>query len=101
MSWGAITAPMSRSGGDQLSARHPDLNVILVGPQDIVAAELKARRATPGPRLIVRHASQVVAMDEAPALALRGKKDSSMRVAIDLVNPAKPMPACRQATPAP
>ncbi|MBW8369370.1 MAG: phosphate acyltransferase PlsX [Thiobacillus sp.] len=66
-------------------ARHPDLNVILVGPQDIIAAELKARRAKTSPRLIVRHASQVVAMDEAPALALRGKKDSSMRVAIDLV----------------
>src|SRR5512147_622295 len=66
-------------------ARHPDLNVILVGPQDIIAAELKARRAKIGPRLIVRHASQVVAMDEAPALALRGKKDSSMRVAIELV----------------
>jgi glycerol-3-phosphate acyltransferase PlsX len=66
-------------------ARHPDLNVILVGPQDVVAAELKARHAKTGPRLIVRHASQVVAMDEAPALALRGKKDSSMRVAIDLV----------------
>ena len=46
-------------------ARHPDLNVILVGPQDIVEAELKARRTKPGPRLIVRHASQVVAMDEA------------------------------------
>src|SRR5512147_2017998 len=66
-------------------ARHPDLNVILVGPQDIIAAELKARHAKPGPRIIVRHASQVVAMDEAPALALRKKKDSSMRVAIDLV----------------
>jgi len=66
-------------------ARHPDLNVILVGSQDIIAAELKARRARISPRLIVRHASQVVAMDEAPALALRGKKDSSMRVAIDLV----------------
>jgi glycerol-3-phosphate acyltransferase PlsX len=66
-------------------ARNPDLNIILVGPQDVVAAELKARRAEPGPRLIVRHASQVVAMDEPPAQALRGKKDSSMRVAIDLV----------------
>jgi glycerol-3-phosphate acyltransferase PlsX len=35
--------------------------------------------------LIVRHASEVVAMDEAPAIALRSKKDSSMRVAINLV----------------
>jgi glycerol-3-phosphate acyltransferase PlsX len=66
-------------------ARHPDLHVILVGSQDIVAAELKARRHRSSPRLIVRHASEVVAMDEAPASALRNKKDSSMRVAINLV----------------
>jgi glycerol-3-phosphate acyltransferase PlsX len=36
-------------------------------------------------RLTIQHASQVVAMDEAPSSALRGKKDSSMRVAINLV----------------
>lgn len=66
-------------------ARHADLNIILVGPSDKVEAELRARHAKPGPRLIVRHASEVVAMDEPPALALRNKKDSSMRVAIDLV----------------
>lgn len=36
-------------------------------------------------RLRVVHASEVVAMDESPALALRNKKDSSMRVAINLV----------------
>ena len=66
-------------------ARSPDLNVILVGPQDVIAAELKARHAKASPRLIVRHASEVVAMDEAPAFSLRNKKDSSMRVAIDLV----------------
>jgi len=65
--------------------RHSDLNIILVGPQDVIAAELKAGRAQTSPRLIVRHASEVVAMDEPPASALRGKKDSSMRVAIDLV----------------
>jgi glycerol-3-phosphate acyltransferase PlsX len=66
-------------------ARNDNLNIILVGPQDAVLAELKARRAKAGPRLRIRHASEVVAMDESPALALRNKKDSSMRVAIDLV----------------
>ncbi len=66
-------------------ARNPDLNVILVGSQDMVAAELKACRHRGSPRLIIRHASEVVAMDEAPAFALRNKKDSSMRVAINLV----------------
>jgi len=66
-------------------ARNPDLNIILVGPQDIIAAELKARRHRGSPRLIIRHSTEVVAMDEAPASALRNKKDSSMRVAINLV----------------
>ena len=66
-------------------ARHPDLNIILVGPQDMIAAELKARRHRGSPRLIIRHSTEVVAMDEAPASALRNKKDSSMRVAVNLV----------------
>ena len=66
-------------------ARNDSLNIILVGPQDAIEAELKAAHAKTGPRLRIRHASEVVAMDESPALALRNKKDSSMRVAIDLV----------------
>lgn len=91
-----ITVAIDAMGGDhgphvtvpaaiRCLAKLDDLNVVLVGPQDVIAAELKAQRAEPGPRLRVHHASQVVAMDEAPAAALRGKKDSSMRVAIDLV----------------
>ena len=66
-------------------ARHPDLNIILVGPQEVISAELKARRYRGSARLIVRHCTEVVAMDEAPASALRSKKDSSMRVAVNLV----------------
>jgi glycerol-3-phosphate acyltransferase PlsX len=66
-------------------ARGDNLNIILVGPQDAIQAELKRRHRKTGTRLRVRHASEVVAMDESPALALRNKKDSSMRVAIDLV----------------
>jgi len=41
--------------------------------------------ARSGPRLRVHHASEVVLMDESPALALRNKKDSSVRVAVELV----------------
>ena len=66
-------------------ARNDNLNIILVGSQSAIEAELKARHAKLSPRLRVHHASEVVAMDESPALALRNKKDSSMRVAIDLV----------------
>ena len=59
--------------------------LILVGLQETIEAELRARHATLGPNLRLHNASQTVGMDEAPALALRGKKDSSMRVAVNLV----------------
>lgn len=64
---------------------HPQACVILVGLRDAIAAELGKLGATADTRITVRHASELVAMDEAPAQAMRGKKDSSMRVAVDLV----------------
>ncbi len=64
---------------------HQDIALILVGDKDKLQAELKKHNAENTPRLTIHHASQAVAMDEKPALALRGKKDSSMRVAINLV----------------
>jgi glycerol-3-phosphate acyltransferase PlsX len=62
-----------------------DVDVVLVGLRDAIEAELKAHGARSGPRLRVHHASEVVLMDESPALALRNKKDSSVRVAVELV----------------
>ena len=62
-----------------------DVDIVLVGLRDAIEHELKARGVRPGPRLRVHPASEVVLMDETPALALRNKKDSSMRVAVDLV----------------
>jgi len=61
------------------------LNIVLVGLQDAIEAELKIRKATTSPRLRIHHASEVVTMDESPQSALKNKKDSSMRVAINLV----------------
>jgi len=66
-------------------ARDSLTSMILVGDQDTVHSELRRCGAATHPRLRVRHAAEVVAMDESPALALRSKRDSSMRVAIDLV----------------
>jgi glycerol-3-phosphate acyltransferase PlsX len=66
--------------------RHnPEGNIVLVGLPDAIQAELKAHKAETGPRLRLHAASEVVTMDEPPALALRGKRDSSMRVAVNLV----------------
>ncbi len=62
-----------------------DVDVVLVGLRDAIEAELKARGSRSSPRLRVHHASEVVLMDESPALALRNKKDSSIRVAVELV----------------
>jgi glycerol-3-phosphate acyltransferase PlsX len=61
------------------------INVILVGKQNAMDPLLGAARSEFGDRLALREATQVVTMDERPQDALRKKKDSSMRVAIDLV----------------
>lgn len=61
-----------------------DLNLILVGKQDQISKSLD-KAALRSTRVNIRPASQTVEMSEDPARALRGKKDSSMRVAINLV----------------
>ncbi|HFC92826.1 MAG TPA: phosphate acyltransferase PlsX [Leucothrix mucor] len=64
---------------------YDDIELILVGDKEKLSAELKKHSDMDADRLRLHHASQRVAMDESPALALRKKKDSSMRVAINLV----------------
>lgn len=65
--------------------QHPDDTIVLVGLPDAIEAELQALKVAAGPHLRIHAASEVVGMDESPQLVLRGKKDSSMRVAINLV----------------
>ncbi|HXV10982.1 MAG TPA: phosphate acyltransferase PlsX [Burkholderiales bacterium] len=65
--------------------RDSALSVILVGQREALDQEL-ARAGNPSDeRLRIVHAGEIVAMDEAPASALRNKRDSSMRVAVNLV----------------
>ncbi|MBM3351489.1 MAG: phosphate acyltransferase PlsX [Betaproteobacteria bacterium] len=91
-----ITVAIDAMGGDHgprvtvpaaLKALESDtqLNVVLVGLTDVIETELKANHASVGSRLRIHHASEVVTMDESPQSALKNKKDSSMRVAINLV----------------
>lgn len=65
--------------------KNPGDTIVLVGLPDAVEAELRNLKTTTGPNLRIHAASEVVGMDESPQLALRNKKDSSMRVAINLV----------------
>lgn len=68
--------------------KHPMLNIILVGNEDILQKYLSSRRVDMS-RIAIKHASETVNMDELPSVALRTKKDSSMRVAINLVKEGK------------
>ena len=67
-----------------LKSRH-NLTLILVGQEGPILAKLAELKAQDQAGIVIRHASQTVSMDELPSQALRFKKDSSMRVAIDLV----------------
>lgn len=69
----------------QCLADHADLNVMLVGDRCSIEKELDRVGQASHPRVEIQHSSQIVHMDEVPSKALRGKKDSSMRVAIDVV----------------
>jgi glycerol-3-phosphate acyltransferase PlsX len=91
-----ITVAVDAMGGDHgpsvivpaaLAAlnNEPNLRLVLVGRKDSLLSELARCRAAEHERLVLHHAPEVVAMDEPPAQALRTKKSSSMRFAIDLV----------------
>ena len=91
-----ITLSIDAMGGDhgphvtvpaalRVLAEDDQLNIVLVGLEDAIQAELKAHKSSISPRLRIHHATQVVLMEESPQSALKNKKDSSMRVAINLV----------------
>lgn len=64
--------------------KHARLELILVGDQHGLE-DLVSRIVGEEPRLSISNATEVVGMSESPAVALRKKKDSSMRVAVNLV----------------
>jgi glycerol-3-phosphate acyltransferase PlsX len=95
-----ITIAIDAMGGDhglnivipacvRAARKNTNLQLLLVGDQRQVAACLKKNGISSNHPLnkqfIIEHASEVVSMDELPSHALRNKKDSSMRVAINMV----------------
>jgi glycerol-3-phosphate acyltransferase PlsX len=67
---------------------HDDVEIILVGNEQLIKRELDNKRYSSN-RISVVHASQVIEMHEPPTAAIRKKKDSSIRVGIDLVKAGK------------
>ena len=77
----SVTVPASL----QFLEERADARVILVGLEGPLGAALAKTRSPAKDRISVHACTEVVAMDDPPAEALRRKKDSSMRVAINLV----------------
>ena len=94
---GQLTIALDAMGGDHgppvtvgaacLALKEiPGLELVLVGDQQQLQDELEKNGLSGSPRIRIQHASEVVGMDEQPVVALKKKKDSSMRVAINLVH---------------
>ncbi len=69
--------------------REPDVEFLLVGPEAIIESELKKHGALNHPKMAIINATEVVEMSDTIEVALRRKKDSSMRVAINQVKDGK------------
>lgn len=63
-------------------SRFPDLDLTLVGDADAIDTQLNSVDRS---RLVVVHATDIVLMTDKPSVALRKKSQSSMRIAIDLL----------------
>jgi phosphate acyltransferase len=81
---GGDVGPTVTVEGTVAAAREYKVEAILVGDKATIEREL-ARHGAGDLPITVRHASQVVAMDESPSQALRRKRDSSLRIAAELV----------------
>jgi glycerol-3-phosphate acyltransferase PlsX len=81
---GSDNSPQSEVEGAIEAVRAYNVRVLLVGKEAILAPLLK-QAGGDGQSIEIRNATQVVEMDEMPAVALRKKRDSSIRVAADLV----------------
>ncbi|MBT5229461.1 MAG: phosphate acyltransferase, partial [Methylococcales bacterium] len=99
-----VTIALDAMGGDvgpdvvvpaalEILKKHQDVCITLVGDEAVLGAKYSSEIAQFESRCHIHHASQVVAMDEKASSALRGKKDSSMRVALNLVK-SKEADAC-------
>lgn len=81
--------PVVLPAAEQALARHPKLEILLVGDESGMRSALAQHRqldaAVSAGRCTLHHADQVVTMEDKPSLALRGKRRSSMRLAIEAV----------------
>jgi len=75
-------------GAVEIVNKHEDIQVILVGNERLIKRELDNKRYHVN-RISLEHASQVVEMHESPTTAIRKKKESSIRIGLELVRSGK------------
>lgn len=83
-SMGSDNSPISEVEGSVQAAKDYGVSVILVGKEPVLTPILREAGGN-GLPIEIRNATQVITMEEPPAVALRRKKDSSMRIAAELV----------------
>ena len=66
-------------------AEYSSLHLVLVGQSSLLESLIARYPSVDRARLRVEHAAEIIAMDERPAQALRGKPDSSMRIGLELL----------------
>lgn len=81
---GGDYAPQAVIEGAALAVRELDCSVILVGDREVIDP-LLAKHTHPEERIIIKHASEVVRMDESPRKALNTKQNTSIRRTFELV----------------
>lgn len=81
---GGDNMPVAEVAGAVAACREFDCHVILVGDTERIQVELN-KHDTDGLKLDIHHASEIVGMHDAPSDVVRKKRDSSIRVAFDLV----------------
>ncbi len=82
---GSDRAPKPEIEGAIQAARHHGVHVILVGPEEMLRAELTRHSAAADLPIQIVHASEVITMDDKAVQAVRAKRDSTMRVGLRLV----------------
>ncbi len=86
---GADRAPKPEIEGAILAARHYDVEIVLVGKEEAIQAELEQHRFWRRLPISVVNAREVIGMQEKAAQAVRSKRDSSMRVGLRMVRDGK------------
>src|SRR4051812_37113045 len=86
---GGDHAPGPEVAGAVAAVRERLARIVLVGDEARLRPELERHGADALDGLTVQHASEVITMEDHPAVAAKGKKDSSMRVAFDLAKEGK------------